>query len=89
MVTVRVDAQGRILLPARVREALGWSAGTTLGAEVEPDGVLTLRSRRALLDGIRAAARPVVDSGYTVDAFLDEKYSRGEHEAGRFESSIP
>ena len=40
--TVRVDSKGRVVLPRRIREALGVQPGDTFYLEQDPDGVLRL-----------------------------------------------
>ena len=47
MVTVKVDAQGRVVIPQAERERLGLSDGGTLELVSTPEGVLLERRRRA------------------------------------------
>ena len=57
---IRVGAQGRVVLPANLRAALGFVEGSTLVAYVEGEGRLVIESpeaiQRALLKEWSAAA---------------------------------
>lgn len=46
-VTVKVDAQGRVVIPQAERERLGMSEGGALELVSTPEGVLLERRRRA------------------------------------------
>lgn len=46
-VTVRMDAQGRVVIPQRERERLGLPEGGALELVPTPEGVLLERRRRA------------------------------------------
>lgn len=48
-VTVKVDAQGRVVIPQSERERLGLSRGGALELVSTPEGVLLERRRRALV----------------------------------------
>jgi len=48
-VTVKVDAQGRVVIPQAERERLGLPDGGTLELVSTPEGVLLERRRRASL----------------------------------------
>lgn len=86
--SARVEANGRILIPARVREALGLVAGSELSLTVYGDA-LVVRSRRATVRRVREQLRerlrrqqesageapagaPAAD-GQGLDAFLRER----------------
>ena len=75
--TAKVESNGRIVIPAAVRETLGLVAGDEVTLLVEGDDLI-VRSRRAAVRRVRerlAAARPpeVTGGGGEVDAFLAER----------------
>jgi AbrB family looped-hinge helix DNA binding protein len=49
-----LGAQGRVVIPAALRQAAGFKPGDTLIARVERDGRLVLETRESLLAGIQA-----------------------------------
>ena len=54
--SARLEANGRIVIPARVREALGLVAGSELSLTVDGDA-LVVRSRRATVRRVREQLR--------------------------------
>jgi AbrB family looped-hinge helix DNA binding protein len=73
--TAKVEANGRIVIPAVVREVLGLRAGDEITLLIDGDD-LVLRSRRAAVRRVRerlAAARAPESSGAEVDEFLSER----------------
>jgi AbrB family looped-hinge helix DNA binding protein len=87
--SARMEANGRIVIPARVREALGLAAGSELSLTVSGDA-LVVRSRRATVRRVReqlrqrlrqqpAQAHDVMEKGgrqapgEEVNAFLSER----------------
>ena len=81
--TVKVESNGRIVIPAVVRESLGLQAGDEITLLIDGDD-LVLRSRRAAVRRVRerlAAARAPKTVGSDVDAFLAER-------AGYWKSSM-
>ncbi len=79
--TAKVEANGRIVIPAVVREALGLRAGDEITLHIDGDD-LVLRSRRAAVRRVRerlATVRAPESSGSEVDEFLS-------HRAGYWES---
>jgi AbrB family looped-hinge helix DNA binding protein len=87
--SARMEANGRIVIPARVREALGLVAGSELSLTVSGDA-LVVRSRRATVRRVReqlrqrlrqqpAQAHDAMESGgrqapnEEVSAFLSER----------------
>ena len=70
--TAKVEANGRVVIPAVVREALGLRAGDEITLLIDGDD-LVLRSRRAAVSRVRerlAAARAPESEGSEVDDFL-------------------
>ncbi|MDQ8162714.1 MAG: AbrB/MazE/SpoVT family DNA-binding domain-containing protein [Gemmatimonadota bacterium] len=81
--TAKVEANGRIVIPAVVREALGLRAGDEITLLIDGDD-LVLRSRRAAVRRVRerlAAIRAPESSGTEVDEFLSDR-------AGYWESAM-
>jgi AbrB family looped-hinge helix DNA binding protein len=73
--TAKVEANGRIVIPAVVREALGMRAGDEITLLIDGDD-LVLRSRRAAVRRVRErlAAVPSPEStGTEVDEFLSDR----------------
>jgi AbrB family looped-hinge helix DNA binding protein len=80
--SARLEANGRIVIPARVREALGLVAGSELSLTVSGDA-LVVRSRRATVRRVREQLRERLhalppdqtgaQAGDAVDAFLSER----------------
>jgi AbrB family looped-hinge helix DNA binding protein len=76
--SAKLEANGRIVIPARVREALGLVAGAELSLTVEGDALL-VRSKRATVKRVRERLRaqlpPNGAAGTSgVDAFLAERH---------------
>lgn len=71
-VTVRVDAQGRVVIPQGERERLGLSAGGVLELVSTPEGVLLDRRRQATVtsdeDGLPMVTLEDVGTVSNVDA---------------------
>jgi len=42
MTTTRLSSKGQVVIPARVRRALGWRPGQPLSIEMAPDGARAL-----------------------------------------------
>ena len=63
--TARLDARGRLVLPASLRRRLGLGAGDELRVSEEPDGALRIESRlsaaRALIGTAGATRRSTLD----------------------------
>jgi AbrB family looped-hinge helix DNA binding protein len=73
--TAKVEANGRVVIPAVVREALGLKAGDEVTLFIDRDD-LVLRSRRAAVRRVRErlAAEPAPEcSGSEVDDFLSAR----------------
>ena len=72
---VRVDGAGRIVVPERIRKALGIREGQELMVSLEQDG-LRLRTLDLTLARVQAIARRRrKGKGSVVDAFLAERHA--------------
>jgi AbrB family looped-hinge helix DNA binding protein len=71
-VTVKVDAQGRVVIPQAERERLGLTDGGTLELVATPEGVLLERRRQATVttgeDGLPLVTIDDVDTVSNTDA---------------------
>jgi AbrB family looped-hinge helix DNA binding protein len=76
---VRVGPQGRVVIPARLRDELHLDPGEVLVAHVEGDR-LVLERRQAVLDRLQAAFRAAVPRSARL---ADELVSERRAEAGR------
>ena len=79
---IRVGRQGRLVIPANLRLAMGLEAGETLVARVEEDR-LVLERPRAALARLQRAFREAVPDGVSL---ADELVAERRAEAGREES---
>jgi AbrB family looped-hinge helix DNA binding protein len=79
---VRVGPQGRVVIPARLREALRLNPGEVLVAHVD-DGRLVLERREAVLGRLRAAFAAAVPRTVSV---VDELIAERRDEAAREEN---
>ncbi len=70
--TIRVGNQGRIVIPAEIRDALEIRDGDTIVATVE-DGRLILATPRAILAAAQAAFDEIPHSVSLVDELLRER----------------
>lgn len=78
--TLKVDRQGRVVIPQRERERLGVRDGGTLELVPTPEGVLLERRRRAEVrvgdDGLPVASVEGLDevsNDETLDAIHDQR----------------
>jgi AbrB family looped-hinge helix DNA binding protein len=78
--TVRVGPQGRLVIPAELRAALGIEPGDTLVARAE-DGQLVLERRAQVLGRLRAELR-----GRRAGSAVDELIAERREEARREEA---
>lgn len=82
---IRVGAQGRVVLPADLRAALGFVEGSTLVAYIEGEGRLVIESpeaiQRALLEEWSGAA----DGASLVDELRAERRAAAAREAEQVE----
>jgi AbrB family looped-hinge helix DNA binding protein len=82
---VSVNDQGRVTIPAQIRQELGLTPGARLVAYVE-DGRLVLEERRHLLARVQdRVAREAAAAGVTgsaVDELIAERRRAAQREAG-------
>jgi len=77
---LRLGPDGRVLIPAAFREALGISEGDTLVASIE-DGELNLLTRRAAVRRAQAIVRQFVPEGVSlVDELIEDRRREVERE---------
>jgi AbrB family looped-hinge helix DNA binding protein len=77
---LRLGPDGRIVIPAAFREALGLSEGDTLIASVD-DGELNLLTRRAAVRRAQAIVRQFVPEGVSlVDELIEDRRREVERE---------
>jgi AbrB family looped-hinge helix DNA binding protein len=78
--TLRLGPDGRIVIPAAFREALGLSDGDTLIASID-DGELNLLTRRAAVRRAQAIVRQFVPEGVSlVDELIEDRHREVERE---------
>jgi AbrB family looped-hinge helix DNA binding protein len=82
---ISVNDQGRVTIPAQIRQELGLAPGSRLVAYVE-DGRLVLEERRHLLariqDVVAREAEAAGASGSAVDELIAERRAAAHDEAG-------
>ncbi|MGI9119505.1 MAG: AbrB/MazE/SpoVT family DNA-binding domain-containing protein [Acidimicrobiales bacterium] len=78
--TVTVSGQGRIVLPAPIRHALGFEPGVELLARVEGDH-LVLERREAAVARLRARFANVRTDPSVVDELVAERREEARREA--------
>jgi bifunctional DNA-binding transcriptional regulator/antitoxin component of YhaV-PrlF toxin-antitoxin module len=80
--TLKVDNQGRISIPAKLRKEAGMDGTTEVLAFLEDGGIVILTRDRALLQAQRMAREALGKrKGSVVDDFLAEKRREAEREA--------
>ena len=67
--TVMVDATGRMVIPAKVRQEMGIEGSEELGMALD-NGVLTLVSKRAARNAARQAVKKLVQPGVSLSEEL-------------------
>jgi AbrB family looped-hinge helix DNA binding protein len=77
---VRVNEQGRIVIPAAMRAALGIQPGDTIVLEVA-DGELRLRTQQKVLRDLQVARPPTPQGKSIVDEFIRERRAEALREA--------
>lgn len=77
---VSFDAQGRVEIPARLRQTLGIRPGDELIAYVEENG-LVLQRREAILDEIESLFAGIPADVSLVDELLAERRDAARREA--------
>ena len=86
--TARLDARGRLVLPAELRRRLGLHAGDEVRISEEADGALRVETRRAAAQSLIGLAGTAGASA--VDELTAERQRETEIEerdAGRFRSA--
>ena len=84
---VRLGKQGRVVIPAEMREELGWKPGDTLIALVE-DGHLVLMTRQQIWERIWAMFSHIPPEVSLVDELIAERreeFRKEEEEMREFE----
>jgi AbrB family looped-hinge helix DNA binding protein len=77
---LRLGPDGRVLIPAAFRDALGLSEGDTLIALID-DGELNLLTRRAAVKRAQAIVRQFVPEGVSlVDELIEDRRREAERE---------
>lgn len=83
---VRIGGQGRIVIPAHLREELGLKEGNTLIARVE-DGRLVLETRETILKRLKDYVRAHIPPGVSlVDELLAERRAEAQKEMEELEN---
>jgi bifunctional DNA-binding transcriptional regulator/antitoxin component of YhaV-PrlF toxin-antitoxin module len=77
--TLRLDSQGRTVIPVEFRRALGLGAGDALVGWVEDDR-LVLRSRRAVARELRGVFRDTAVGRSLVSELIAERREETERE---------
>lgn len=79
-IKLRLGPDGRVLIPAAFRDALGLSEGDTLIASID-DGELNLLTRRAAVRRAQAIVRQFVPEGVSlVDELIEDRRREVERE---------
>lgn len=78
-VTVRIDPQGRVVIPAPLRQAMGVGPGDTLIARFE-DHRVVLETREAVVARIREMVRHIPPTVSLVDDLLAERRAEARRE---------
>ena len=77
--TLNVASNGRVVIPAAIREKLGIPSGGKVVARFE-DGVLFIESREAALRKMRAMVAKYAGGGSVVDELIAERRAEAERE---------
>jgi AbrB family looped-hinge helix DNA binding protein len=78
---IRVGAQGRVVLPADLRAALGFVEGSTLVAYIEGEGRLVIESPEAIERALLREWSDVADGTSLVDELRAERRAAAAREA--------
>ncbi len=79
-VRVTIGDRGRLMLPAKVRSALGLKQGMQMLLSTEADGSLRLRPYRAVADQNRGRFANLTEEGSLVDELLAERRAEAARE---------
>jgi AbrB family looped-hinge helix DNA binding protein len=85
---LRVGAQGRVVLPAGLRSALGFEEGTTVVAYIEGEGRLVIESPEAIQRALLAEWSGVAGERSLVDELLAERRAAAVREAEEVEADL-
>jgi AbrB family looped-hinge helix DNA binding protein len=86
-VPVRMAANGRLSVPARLRKALGLEAGGVVVLTLQ-EGEIRIRPIRTVLNEVQAMVAPYLkSSGDTVEQFLADKRAEVAREETEYERS--
>ena len=77
--SVRILEGGRIVIPARLRKALGLEPGDTVRVEME-GGYLRLETRRAGIQRARELLKPYLGAPSLADELIAERRAEAEAE---------
>lgn len=81
--TTHVSENGRIVIPAVYRKAMGLKGGEVVTIRMDADG-LHIQSRRQVLQKVRENMKKFIKPGRSmVDALLDERRADAKRERGR------
>jgi AbrB family looped-hinge helix DNA binding protein len=84
--TLRIGAQGRVVLPAGLRAALGIGEGSTVVAYIEGEGRLVIESPEAIQRALLAEWSEVAGSASLVDELRAERRAAAAREAEQVEA---
>lgn len=76
----RINDDGRILIPAAMRKALGLRAGGAVVLRADENGILLTTTQRALRDAQQLLRRYVREGTPLVDDLLAERRREGKRE---------
>ena len=79
---VRIGPQGRLVVPARIRQALSFRPGDTLVASIE-DGRLILEKQEAVLARLKIAFAQIPPEVSLVDELIAERREEARREQAR------
>lgn len=81
MITTRITAGGRIVIPAEIRKRLGLEIGETVGLEIDRDDTLRISSRSRSLREAQELFRKHIPTGLSVvDDFIADRRKEAENE---------
>lgn len=84
--TLRIGAQGRVVLPAGLRAALGIGEGSTVVAYIEGEGRLVIESPEAIQRALLAEWSEVAGAASLVDELRAERRAAAAREAEQVEA---
>jgi AbrB family looped-hinge helix DNA binding protein len=85
---LRIGAQGRVVLPAGLRSALGFEEGTTVVAYIEGEGRLVIESPAAVQRALLAEWSEVAGERSLVDDLLADRRAAAVREAEEVEADL-